>query len=91
MDTERLEWFPLMPHYYFDLRDNDAFETDDIGVEFSDFEDVKIEASRALAEMAREVLPGSAVRILSIEVRTALAPVLRVSLRFEVAQLTGVA
>jgi hypothetical protein len=60
-------------------------------VEFSCFEDVEIEASRALAEMAKEVLPGSVARTLSIEVRTHLAPVLRVSLRFEVAQLLNVA
>jgi hypothetical protein len=83
--------FPRHVPLLFDFRDNDAFESDDIGLEFSRLEDVQIEASRALAELAREVLPGSVLRILSIEVRTALAPVLRVSLRFEVEQLMNVA
>jgi hypothetical protein len=58
---------------------------DDIGAGFSSLEEARIEASRALAEMAKDVLPGSIVRILSVEVRTDIGPLLRVSLRFEVA------
>jgi hypothetical protein len=76
-----------MPFYYFDFRDNDEFVLDDIGAGFSSLEEVRIEASRALAEMAKDVLPGSIVRILSVEVRTDIGPLLRVSLRFEVEQL----
>jgi len=55
--------------YYFDTRDNDTFEPDVIGIEFAEFERVKREAAIGLAELARDVLPGSERRLLSIEVR----------------------
>ena len=77
--------------YYFDFRDNDEFGPDEVGAEFPSLESGKIEAARALAELAKDVLPGSIVRALSIEVRNHLGPVLRVSLRFEVEQLRNVA
>jgi hypothetical protein len=75
-----------MTHYYFDFRDNDEFFPDDVGLEFSSLEEAKAEASRALAEVARDVLPASSVRILAIETRTDQGPVMRVSLRFEIEQ-----
>ena len=80
-----------MVHYYFDFRDDDELTVDDIGAEFSSVEKAKAEASRALAERAQDVLPGSAVRTLSIGVRNHIGPVLRVSLRFEVEQLSEMA
>lgn len=80
-----------MRRYYFDYRDNEEFVADDTGSEYSSLEDVKAVASRALAELARDVLPGSVVRTLAIEVRNDLGPVLRVGLRFEVEQLQKVA
>lgn len=73
-----------MPRYYFDSRDNDKFARDDSGVEFASFEQVKVAASAAMADFAKDVLPGSIVRVLAIEVRDKLGPVLRVKLRFEV-------
>jgi hypothetical protein len=53
--------------YFFDTRDNDTFFEDDEGLEYPDIEAVKVEAARALAELARDVLPGSlkVVRCLS--------------------------
>jgi hypothetical protein len=76
-----------MPRYYFDHRDNDRFSPDHLGSDLPSFEEAKLEAARALAELARDVFPGSAVRTLAIEVRTESGPVLRVSLRFEIEQI----
>ena len=73
-----------MPRYYFGERDNGKFVIDDEGVEIDTFEQVKAEASWAMADFAKDVLPGSVVRLLSIEVRDDLGPVLRVKLRFEI-------
>jgi hypothetical protein len=73
-----------MARYYFDTRDNEKFVTDDEGIDLASFEQVKVEASRAMADFAKDVLPGCVVRTLAIEVRNRLGPVLRVKLRFEV-------
>ena len=72
-----------MPLYFFDTRDGDRFIEDDIGLEFPDLEAVKIEASRALAELAHDVLPGSLKRELAVEVRDEAGPVLKALMRFE--------
>jgi hypothetical protein len=74
---------PRVPLYFFDTRDNDHFIEDDEGLEFPDLEAVKIEAARALADIARDVLPGSLKRELAVEVRDELGPVLRALLTFE--------
>lgn len=76
-----------MPRYYFDTRDNDTFLPDDIGVELATLDEVKHEASRSMADLAKDVLPGSVVRTLTIEVRDDYGPVLRVVLRFEIEQV----
>jgi len=73
-----------MPRYYFDTRDNDTFLADDTGVEIDSFEEVKLEATKAMADFAKDVLPGSVVRLLAIEGRDGVGPVLRVKLRCEV-------
>jgi hypothetical protein len=73
-----------MPRYYFDTRDNETFAIDEFGVELVSFERVKAEASQAMADFARDVLPGSEVRNLAIEVRDDAGPVLVVKLRFEI-------
>ena len=72
-----------MPLYYFDTRDNDDFIEDDVGLEFSNLDAVKVEAARALAELARDVIPGSLKRKLAVEVRDEEGPVLRATLIFE--------
>lgn len=72
-----------MPLYFFDTRDNDDFIEDDIGIEFPGLETVKIEAAKALAELARDVLPGSMKRDLAVEVRDSAGPVLKALMRFE--------
>jgi len=70
--------------YFFDTRDNGTFVKDDVGIECSDLEAVKSTAALSLAELARDVLPGSVKRVLSVEVRTAMQPILRDVLTFEV-------
>jgi hypothetical protein len=77
-----------MPRYYFDIRDDDEVTFDEDGLEFDGLEDVKIQASRALTEIAKDVVPGSTRRVLAIEVRDeARQPLLEARLVFEIAVL----
>jgi hypothetical protein len=77
-----------MPRYYFDTRDNETFIADEIGVDIASLDEVKIMASAAMAEFAKDVLPGSAFRTLAIEVRDDFGPVLLASLRFEIGRIS---
>jgi hypothetical protein len=72
-----------MALYFFDTRDNDEFVSDDIGLELPDLQAVKAQAALALTELARDVLPGSLKRTLTIEVRDERQPVLRATMSFE--------
>ncbi len=72
-----------MPLYFFDTRDDDDFVEDDIGLELPDREAVNIEAGLALAELARDVIPGSLRRQLAVEVRDERGPVLKALMTFE--------
>jgi hypothetical protein len=76
-----------MPLYFFDTRDNDQLVEDDVGLEYPDLEAVKVEAARALAELARDVIPGSLKRELAVEVRDAQGPVLIARMTFEASVL----
>lgn len=72
-----------VPRYFFDTRDNDTFVEDDEGLEFDSLEAAKIQAAKCLADLARDVLPGSLKRMLAVEVRDERQPVLRAMLTFE--------
>jgi hypothetical protein len=72
-----------MALYYFDTRDNDDFIEDDVGVELPSLDAVKYQAGLALAELARDVLPGSIKRNLAVEVRDERQPVMSGKLVFE--------
>jgi hypothetical protein len=72
-----------MPRFFFDTRDNDFFLEDQEGLDFPDLEAVKVEAAKALAELARDVIPGSLKRELAVEVRDELGPILKSRLTFE--------
>ena len=76
-----------MPLYFFDTRDNDLFVEDQVGVELPDLEAVKRQAAISLAELARDVLPGSLSRKLAVEVRDGRQPVLKALLTFEAVML----
>jgi len=69
--------------YFFDTRDNGTFIEDDLGLELANLDDVRTQAALSLAELARDVLPGSIKRVLSVEVRNALHPILKDVLTFE--------
>jgi hypothetical protein len=69
--------------YFFDTRDNGTLIEDDLGLEFADLDAVKTQVALSLAELARDVLPGSIRRVLSVEVRDSLQPILRDVLTFE--------
>jgi hypothetical protein len=69
--------------YFFDTRDNDDFIEDDVGLELPDLEAVKVQSGKALAELARDVIPGSVRRHLSIEVRDEEGPLLIAMMMFE--------
>jgi hypothetical protein len=77
-----------VPRYYFDCRDGDRFIEDDVGLDFDSIEQARDEATAALAGIAKDVLPGSLRRELSIEVRDeAKEPLLRTCLVFEAIRL----
>lgn len=73
-----------MALYYFDSRDEDDVIIDDVGLDLPDLHEVKRNASRALAELALDVLPGVDRRCLGIDVRDERSqPVLVTELTFE--------
>ena len=78
-----------MALYFFDTRDNDDFIEDDVGVELPNLDAVKSQAGLALAELARDVLPGSIKRHLAVEVRDERQDVMSARLVFEAIMLVG--
>ena len=79
-----------MPHYYFDSRDGLERITDDVGLDFDNLPAALDEATRGLADLAKDALPGSERRELAIEVRDHMRRLLlRAALWFEVAVSTG--
>jgi hypothetical protein len=77
-----------VPRYFFDFRDNDRLTSDDEGVECDGMETVRREATCALAEIAKDILPRSGPHKLAIEVRdSADRPCLRAVLSFNVTRL----
>ena len=79
-----------MPHYFFDMRDGAELLRDEEGLELTGIQAARNEATRALADLAKDVLRSSEKRELAIEVRDALnVPLLRAALSFEVALLVG--
>jgi hypothetical protein len=79
--------FACVPLYYFDTRDNDRFISDDVGLDLSDLGAARDQAAVSLAEMARDVLPGSLRRNLAVEVRDRQQPVLTALLSYEAVPL----
>jgi hypothetical protein len=75
-----------MPLFYFDVRDGERFTRDSQGVNFNGIEGARDEATRVLAEVARDVVPAADRRRIAIEVRDeAKKPLLVVALMFEAA------
>lgn len=80
-----------MALYFFDTRDDETFIEDDVGREFPDLVSVQREASKSLAELAEDVIPGALKRTLKVEVRDVFGPVLMAFLIFEAVILRPVA
>jgi hypothetical protein len=79
-----------MPHYFFDTRDGPEFVRDELGIELDGIEAARDAATRGLADLARDALPGALRRELAVEVRDASdQALLRASLWFEVAVLVA--
>lgn len=76
-----------MTRYYFDTRDGETFIRDEVGLELPNIEAAQDQAALALAEMAREQVPGATRREFCIEVRDHGAPLLETSLVFEAQRL----
>lgn len=77
-----------MPRFYFDVRDGDAFIQDGEGLEFADIEAARQSAATALAEMAKDAIPGAERHDMAIEVRDeANEPLLKAVLTFAVQNL----
>jgi hypothetical protein len=75
--------------YFFDTRDGAHFIRDDLGIDLDGLEAVRHEATRGLADLAKDALPGAMRRELSVEARDAADhPLLRAGLWFEVALLS---
>ena len=58
-----------MAIYFFDTRDGDKFIAAELAVDLPDLKAVKVTAAASLAELARDVLPGSSKRVLIVEAR----------------------
>ena len=79
-----------MPLYFFDSHDGDDFIRDEEGVELDGLEAARDEATAALAGIAKDALPKTTARELSIEVRDECDRLLiRASLWFEVQVLAA--
>jgi hypothetical protein len=76
-----------MALYFFDTRDNEDFIEDDVGLELPNLDAVKHQAALSLAELARDVLPGSTQRNLAVEVRDERRAVMSGKLVFEAIML----
>jgi Domain of unknown function (DUF6894) len=75
-----------MTRFFFDTRDGSAFVRDEIGLDLDGVEAARDEATRGLADLAKEAIPGSVRRELAVECRDeANRAVLRAGLWFEVA------
>ena len=78
----------LLPRFFFDVHSDGHVFSDDVGVECAGTEDACREATRALAEIARDALPRSGPSELSIEVRDAThRPLMRAILTFDLVPL----
>ena len=79
-----------MPHYYFDVTDDKGSYTDDTGIEYATLERAKVEAARALAEIARDRVPGPHRLVFFVCVRDERKdPLFEVRLTIEVLRPVG--
>jgi hypothetical protein len=74
-----------MARFYFDHRDGERFYPDTQGGEFPSIEAARLEATKGLADAAKDAIPGSMRREITIEVSDAdHKPLFRTALWFEI-------
>jgi hypothetical protein len=72
-----------MPHYYFDIRENDAIAVDEDGLELPDLKAAEVEAARSLGDMAKSMPVGTERPHMAVEVRTDDGPAFHATFIFE--------
>jgi hypothetical protein len=72
-----------MALYFFDTYDGGIVTGDDVGVQYANLELVKAEAAKTLAEIARDVVPGTVKRELAVSVRDKIGSVLMATMLIE--------
>ena len=76
--------------YFFDIQDGKHVAKDDIGVDCLGDNAARVEATRALTEMASDYLPSDGLsRHLAIHVRSNVAPLFSVDLQYSVMTSSG--
>ena len=79
-----------MARYYFDVTDDKGSYPDAIGIRFATIEGAKAEATRALAEIARDRVPGPDRLVFIVAVRDERKdPLFEVRLTIEVVRTSG--
>ena len=74
-----------MALYLFDTDDGTEFLHDGVGVELPNLDAARREATTALAEIAKDIIPGSEQRELTLIVRTETGkPILRLTISFDI-------
>jgi hypothetical protein len=79
-----------VPRYFFDTSDgDDDIVRDDVGVVLDGFLEARDLATAALADLAKDAIPGRVRRELAVSVRDDVDwPILRAALWFEVQRLS---
>jgi len=79
-----------MAHFYFDVTDDEGSFPDETGIDYATLEGAKREASRALAEIARDRVPGPDRLVFIVAVRDERKdPLFEVRLTVEVLRPAG--
>ena len=81
--------FFVVPRFFFDLKfDGEMPTNDEEGLVMPDLETARVEASRALSDLSREmVLSGKITNSLAVIIRDDAGPVLQATLNFEMKRL----
>jgi hypothetical protein len=78
-----------MPRFYFDTSDDERLIVDEDGIELSGVQAARDEATRALADLAKDILPRATRREIAVIVKDEAGKrLLRAALAFELEQLT---
>ena len=73
-----------MPRYHFDVVEDDLIAVDEEGLELPDLQAAELEATRSLANVARDIQIGAADREIAIKIRTESGPAMTVELNYRV-------